>query len=60
MPGTALPAFSAILMSRLFRRRLKPTRLPHPVLDAHTEAFFSGIAIGFVLAAALAVIFVHR
>jgi len=41
----------------LLRRRFKPTRLPHPVLDAHTEAFFSGLAIGVVLAAAIAVIF---
>lgn len=41
----------------LLRRRLKPTRLPHPVLDAHTEAFFSGIGVGVVLAAAIAVIF---
>lgn len=40
----------------MLRRRLKPTRLPHPVLDAHWNAWWSGIAIGFVLAVALAVI----
>lgn len=40
----------------MLRRRLRPSRLPHPVLDAHTEAFFSGIAIGFVLALAAGVL----
>lgn len=38
------------------RRRLgRPTRLPNPVLDAHSEAFFSGIGIGFVCAIAVGV-----
>lgn len=38
------------------RRYLRPSRLPHPVLDAHMEAFFSGIAIGAVLMLAVCVI----
>lgn len=40
----------------MFRRRLKPSRLPHPIADTHLEAFFSGIGIGFICAIALAVI----
>lgn len=38
------------------KRRLRPSRLPNPLPDTHTEAFFSGIGIGFVLAVAIAVI----
>jgi hypothetical protein len=40
----------------IFRRKLKPSRLPHPILDAHQEAFFSGIAIGAVLTVAAGII----
>jgi hypothetical protein len=40
----------------MFRRKLRPSRLPNPVQDAHSEAFFSGIGIGAVLAISAMVI----
>lgn len=37
----------------LFRRRLRPSRIPHPVIDEGTTMFLSGMAIGAVTMLAL-------
>jgi len=37
----------------IFRRRLRPSHLPHPVIDEGTTMFLSGMAIGAVTMLAL-------
>jgi hypothetical protein len=40
----------------LFRRRLRPSRLPNPLPDTHSESFWSGYWIGVVTTIGAAVI----
>lgn len=42
----------------MFRKRLKPRRhLPHPIYDTLRNEFYSGLAIGAVIVAALGATF---
>lgn len=38
---------------KIFRRRMRPSHMPHPIIDEGTTMFLSGFAIGAVTALAL-------
>ncbi|MDB5975196.1 MAG: hypothetical protein JWR07_1956 [Nevskia sp.] len=41
------------------KRRLRPSKLPHPIRDGFTETFFGGIGLGVVITVAVAVMFLQ-